>query len=132
MEWEFTPQQVVKAEVDYGFDDFRRDLRLEVQANLPDTDAEQAQATYDLLFDLCYWLATGRQLDAFVAEHAHSPPTCDFLREVTPAMAPNGEMLGAILQRMLMDEVERGVAWEEGLGNVHRAVQQMTAAGMPH
>ncbi|MBI4986180.1 MAG: hypothetical protein HZC24_12795 [Rhodocyclales bacterium] len=126
MEWEFTPQQVVKAEVDYGFEDFRRDLRQEVEMNAGG-DAAQIQATNDLLFDLCYWLATNRELDAFVAQHAAAPPTCEFLREVAPAMAANADMLGAILQRMIMAEVERGAKLEEGVANVHRLVVQTTA-----
>src|SRR5512133_3605175 len=120
MEWEFTPQQVVKAEVDYGFDDFRRDLHEEVRMNADAVDAIQLKATYDLLFDLCYWLATGRKFEDFVAQHASVPPTCEFLREVGPAMAPNAEMLGAILQRMIMAEVEQGRPWEEGVANVHQ------------
>lgn len=126
MEWEFTPQQVVKAEVEYGLGDFRRDLLLEVRSNVGGDDAD-TQATCELLFDLCYWLATEKDFDAFVAGHAHSPPTCEFLRSVGEAMTPNAEMLGAILQRMIMSEVERGAVLEEGLGNVHRTVQQVTS-----
>jgi hypothetical protein len=129
MEWEFTPQQVVKAEVDYGFEDFRRDLFEEVRMNAGG-DPVQLKATYELLFDLCYWLATERPLDAFLAEHAAAPPTCEFLREVAPAMAANAEMLGAVLQRMIMAEVEQGGSLEDGVSNVHRAVTQMSA-GLP-
>lgn len=132
MEWEFTPQQVVKAEVDYDFADFRRDLQLEVQSNVGATAPRQAKDTYDLLFDLCYWLATDRKFEDFTASHAHSPPTCEFLATVRPAMQPNAEMLGAILQRMIMAEMERGLSREEGLGNVHEAVQRMTSSGLPH
>lgn len=128
MEWEFTPQQVVKAEVGYGFDDFRHDLYQEVQMNAGTDDPSQLKDTYDLLFDLCYWLATGRQLDAFIAQHAHNPPTCEFIRTVHEAMLPNAEMLGAILQRMIMAEIEEGRSWEEGVANVYRAVEQTTAA----
>lgn len=127
MEWEFTPQQVVKAEVDYGFEDFRRDLFFEVQQNAGANEPADLRATYDLLFDLCYWLATGRTFDAFVADHAHSPPIHQFLCAAGPAMAANGEMLGAILQRMIMAEVEGGVPWEDGLSHVHKAVERMTA-----
>ena len=38
------------------------------------------------------------------------PPACEFLQDIGPAMAPNVDMLGAILQRMIMDEVESGLA----------------------
>jgi hypothetical protein len=40
-------------------------------------------------------------------------------------------MLGAILQRMIMVEVEQGRPLEEGVSSVHRAVTEMTA-GRPH
>lgn len=128
MEWEFTPQQVVKAEADYGIDNFRLDLYREVQQNASTTDPAGLKTTFDLLFDLCYWLATDRGFDAFLAEHHHSPPVCEFLLSVRDAMTPNGEMLGAILQRMIMDHVEQGLTWEEGVSEAYRVVQQASLA----
>ena len=127
MEWEFTPEQVVKAEVDYGFEDFRQDLLQETRINLGSSDPDAIESAYNLLFDLCYWQATGRPLDAFVAQHHHSPPVCEFLRGVAPAMESNVAMLGAILQRMIMAEVESGVEWELGVGRVDAEVRRMTA-----
>lgn len=124
MEWEFTPEQVVKAEADYGFDDFRRDLYREVQMNSGDLDPREIKATFDLLYDLCYWLATGRMCDDFIAQYRHSPSICEFLESVAPAMAANAEMLGAILQRMIMVEVEAGLPLKEGVLRVHGAVVQ--------
>jgi hypothetical protein len=127
MEWEFTPQQVVRAEVEYGFEDFRRDLYQEVQMNAGG-DPVQVRASFELLFDLCYWLATERPLDAFLAQHAAVPPTCEFVQAVAPAMATNAEMLGAILQRMIMAEVERGLPLEASVANVHSAVERLSGA----
>ena len=59
MEWEFTPEQVVKGEIGYGLAEFRRDLFEEVRANLGADDPVSLQKSYDLIYDLCYWLATG-------------------------------------------------------------------------
>ncbi len=128
MDWEFTPEQVVKAEADYGFEDFRRDLYREVQMNSGESDPRETKATFDLLYDLCYWLATGRKLDDFVAQHRHSPPICEFLQAVAPAMAANAEMLGAILQRMIMVEVDGGLPLEDCVMRVHEAVAQKALA----
>lgn len=128
MEWDFSPEQVVKAEADYGFEDFRRDLFFEVQMNAGTTDLAELKASFDLLFDLCYWLATGRPLADFLRSYAYSPPAADFLSQVGPAMVANGEMLGAILQRMIMAEVAAGVPWQEGVLKVHGAVERMSAA----
>lgn len=131
MEWEFTPEQVVKAEVDYSLEDFREGLYREVRINLGEPDPARVETAFTLLFDLCYWQATGRPLDEFVARHHHSPPVVEFLRGVGPAMEPNVAMLGAILQRMIMSQVERGAQLDDGLVQVDAAVRRTTAA-MPN
>ncbi len=127
MEWEFSPEQVVKAEVDYGFDDFRADLLQETRINTGMSDPEQIKSTFDLLFDLCYWLATGRPFEAFLAEFRHTPRAVEFLQGVAEAMRPNADMLGAILQRMIMDRVEHGMALESALAAVHEQVSGLCA-----
>src|SRR5574338_1555934 len=116
MEWEFTAEEVVKAEVGYGLADFRRDLGEEVRMNLGGADEVPEQQTFDLVYDLCYALATNRRLDDFLAAYAFDPPTCEFLREIRTMMDTNAEMLGAILQRMIMDGVEKDVPLEQALG----------------
>ncbi len=115
MEWEFTAEEVVKAQADYGLEAFRRDLAEEVRMNLGAADPWRQAQTFNLIYDLCYALATGRELQAFLAAHAFDPPSCEFLREIAPAMAGNVEMLGAILQRMIMDGVEAGLPFEQAV-----------------
>lgn len=115
MEWEFTAEQVVKAEVDYRLEDFRTGLAEEVRINLPGVDEVRQVQSFNLIYDLCYALATNLTVDEFLTAYAYDPPTCDFLRDVEPAMAPNVEMLGAILQRMIMDGVERGMALDQAV-----------------
>lgn len=115
MEWEFSAEQVVKGEVGYGLQDFRLDLAREVQLNLPAAGRRERAATYDLLYDLCHWLATGREFEPFLAERAFDPPTCEFLRDVQPMLDANAEMLGAILQRMIMDGVDAGLPLDAAL-----------------
>lgn len=115
MDWEFTPEQVVKAQVGYGLEDFRRDLAAEVRGNLGPASPEQVAQTTDLLYDLCYAMATQGDMDAMLATLTYDPPTCEFLREMVEPMRPNGEMLGAILQRLIMDRVEAGMPLEQAL-----------------
>jgi hypothetical protein len=125
MEWEFTPEQVVKAEVGYGLEDFRRDLAAEVRGNFGPASPEQVEQTTGLLYDLCHTLATNRTVESMLETLAYDPPTCEFLREMVEPMRPNGEMLGAILQRMIMDRVEAGMPLEQALESVaehHRRV----------
>lgn len=129
MEWEFTAEEVVEARVAYLLEDFRRDLAEEVRMNLGDGDSLQIRRTFDLLYDTCYALATGRTLDEFLTPYAYDPPTCEFLRALQPAMAANVEMLGAILQRMIMDGVETGMPLEQAVAEAASHHRQVVATG---
>lgn len=115
MQWDFSPEDVVKARADYGLADFRRDLAEEVRMNLPPSDALQEQRSFNLIYELCYALATSKDLDSHLGAYAYDPPTVQFLREVEPMMATNVEMLGAILQRLIMDRIESGMVLEQAI-----------------
>lgn len=129
MEWEFTPEQVVKGEVGYALEDFRRDLAAEVRGNLGPASPEQVAQTTDLLYDLCHVLATNRTVESMLAALVYDPPTCEFLREMVEPMQPNGEMLGAILQRLIMDRVEVGMPLEQALDSVAEHHRQTLSNG---
>jgi hypothetical protein len=118
MEWEFTPEDVVKARAGYSLADFRHGLAEEVRINLGVDDDAQQLRTFNLIYDMCYALATNKDLDAFLAAYAYDPPTVQFLRELQPLMVDNVVMLGAILQRLIMDRVEAGVPLEQAVQNV--------------
>lgn len=49
--------------------------------------------------------------------YAYDPPTVQFLREIEPLMADNVAMLGAILQRAIMNGVENGMSLETAVAN---------------
>lgn len=118
MEWEFNPEDVVKARVGYGLADFRHGLAEEVRINLGVGDDAQQLRAFNLIYDMCYALATNKDLEAFLSAYAYDPPTVQFLRELQPMMADNVVMLGAILQRLIMDRVESGVPLEQAVQNV--------------
>ena len=131
MEWEFSPEQVVKGEVGYALVNFRSDLAEEVRMNTPASDDEARAATYNLVYDLCHWLATGKEFDAFLAPCAYDPPTVDFLRDVRPMLEPNVAMLGAILQRMIMDGVDAGLSLEDALAQAAAEHARIVDGAMP-
>jgi len=106
MQWEFSPEDVVKAQADYGLMDFRRDLAEELRSNLGQAEEAQQTRSFNLVYDMCYALATDKKFDDFLAAYAYDPPTCEFLVELKPLMTENVAMLGAILQRLIMDRVE--------------------------
>ncbi|MBI4755506.1 MAG: hypothetical protein HY778_08845 [Betaproteobacteria bacterium] len=131
MEWEFSPQQVVRGEVGYDIAEFRRDLAQEVRTNLQASDPQQLTRSFNLLYDLCYAEATNKDFESYLAAYAFDPPTCEFLREMRPMMADNAAMLGAILQRHLMDRVESGMPLEDALDDVAREHGARVDGSMP-
>jgi hypothetical protein len=132
MEWQFTSAQVVKGEVGYGLEAFRRDLMREIRMNGGDDDSALLD-TRDLVYDLCYWRATGKSFEEFLAGFRHDPPTSEFLHSVNEHMDANVEMLGAILQRLIMDRVEAGMPLEHAIQDValHHSQIVRTAAPAP-
>ncbi|MDO9144375.1 hypothetical protein [Rhodoferax sp.] len=118
MQWEFTPEDVVKARSAYGLQDFRRDLGEELRANLGPMDEAQQTRSFNLVYDMCYALATDKKFDDFVSAYAFDPPTCEFLTELKSHMADNVVMLGAILQRLIMDRVEANMPLAQAIEDV--------------
>jgi hypothetical protein len=115
MQWEFTVEDVVKAQADYGLQDFRHDLAQELRSNLGPIDEAQLTRSFNLVYDMCYALATEKNFDAFLEGYAYDPPTCQFLTELKPYMRDNAAMLGAILQRLIVDRVEAHMPLEQAV-----------------
>jgi len=100
MQWEFTPEDIVKAHSEYSLQDFRRDLGEELRSNLGPMDEAQQTRSFNMVYDMCYALATDKKFEDFLSAYAFDPPTCQFLTELKP------HMVGAILQRLIMDRIE--------------------------
>jgi hypothetical protein len=131
MQWEFTLEDVVKASADYGLTDFRRDLAEEVRANVPAADEAQQTRSFNLIYDMCYALATDKRFDDFRAAYAYDPPTCQFLSELRPHMADNVAMLGAILQRLIMDRVEADMPLDHAVQDAAQWHASVVAGRVP-
>lgn len=129
MEWEFTPEDVVKGRSGYGLAEFRHDLAEEVRQNIGG-DADRFARAYHLLYDLCYALATSKDFEAHLSAYAYDPPTVQFLRELQPLMENNVAMLGAILQRQIMDRVEAGMPLENAVADVAEWHRECTATDL--
>lgn len=115
MKWEFSLEDVVKARAEYGLMDFRRDLAEEVRSNVGSADEAQQTRSFNLIYDMCYALATDKSFDDFLSAYAYDPPSCQFLTELKPHMTDNVAMLGAILQRLIMDRVEGNMPLEHAV-----------------
>jgi hypothetical protein len=128
MEWEFTPEQVVKAEVDYGLEQFRGDMLEEVRLNMSQMDDVQQQKIFSVMYDLYYWVATGGAYEDFLANLDQDSFFPEFLASIKDMLMPNIEMLGAILQRLIMERVDgQGIPLEEALKQVDEFHRQIVA-----
>lgn len=127
MEWAFTQEDVVKGKVAYGMADFRADLFKEVRLNMPDMDGAGQQRLFDLIYDMHYWLATGRNFDAFIDGLNLPAHVQVFLGSIEAQCAANVSMLGAILQRAIMDGVESGLPLEQSLAHAANLHAQVVA-----
>lgn len=133
MEWEFTPEDVFQGKADYGLAEFRHDLAQEVRLNLPPAaDQAEGERLFALVYDLCYWLATGRELEGFEREVGADPYLIAFVRMVHRYSEPNVAMLGAILQRTIMDGVEAGMPLEAALEAAAARHAQVAAVSLWH
>lgn len=130
MQWEFTPEQVVTGERAYGLEQFRQDLAREICINLEGASADEMRRSFALLYDMCHWLATGRSFELLMAELASDPPAAAFLRAVHPYSEPNVLMLGAILQRLIMERIEAGMPLESAVQDA-AAYHRIAARGVP-
>ncbi|MGE5096906.1 MAG: hypothetical protein ACM3SO_17350 [Betaproteobacteria bacterium] len=130
MHWEFTPQDVVTGKVGYSLESFRSDLLEEIRLNLPGLDSEMHKRIHALVYDLLYWLATGKDFDEFLAQFESSGFTQLFLGNIREHSEGNAEMLGAILQRLIMDRVEHGMPLERSLAEVGRLHAAVASAGI--
>lgn len=131
MEWEFSPEDVVKGRIEYGLTEFRRDLAQEVRSNLLFSDEAQHTRSFNLIYDMCYALATNKSVEEFLDAYAYDPPTCEFLNGLKPYMSDNVSMLGAILQRLIMDRVEANMPLEYAVSDVAQWHANIVAAGIP-
>ena len=131
MQWEFSLEDVVKARAAYGLPEFRRDLAAEVRSNVGATDAAQQTRSFNLLYDMCYALATDKMFDDFLSAYAYDPPTCQFLTELKPLMADNVAMLGAILQRLIMDRVEANMPLADAVEDAAQWHASVVAGKLP-
>lgn len=130
MEWEFSPADVLRGHTHYGLADFRRDLAQELRMNLPGADEPELERLFRIAYDLHYWLATGNAYAEFEADFSQQPEELPLLRALHRHGAGNVEMLGAILQRLIMDGVSAGLPLPQALEQAAQA-HHLSAATSP-
>ena len=117
MQWEFTGEQVVKGEVGYTLEEFRKDYYEEIKANFPEFDDQEADRMFRIAYDVCYCVATNRQLSELV-EHLRTKEISSdekYLELIRDSNAENIAMLRAIFAAIVSGHLKKGLSSREAM-----------------
>ena len=120
MKWEFTGEQVVKAEVDYSLEEFRGDFYLEVKDNFPEYDKKALDSLYRLAYDVCYCVATQRGLGELLKHCKQKGIKADikYLELIRDSNLENIDMLKAIFARKVSEFMDAGLNSKDALNRL--------------
>ncbi len=117
MKWNFTGEQVVKGEVDYSLEEFRKDFYEEVKDNFPEYGTEKLDSIYRLAYDICYCTAAQRDLGELL-EHCRKKglkADMKYLELIRDSNLANIDMLKAIFARKVSEFMDEGLSSEDAL-----------------
>ena len=117
MKWNFTGEQVVKGEVDYSLEEFRKDFFEEVKDNFPEYGTEELDSIYRLAYDVCYCTATQRDLGELLEHCREKGLKADmkYLELIRDSNLANIDMLKAIFARKVSEFMDEGLSSEDAL-----------------
>ena len=130
MKWDFTGTQVVKGEVAYSLEEFRKDLYAEVKDNFSDYDKKELDGIYQLAYDVCYCTASQRKLGELLAHCKQMGVKADlkYLMLIRDSNLNNIDMLKAIFARKVSEFIEAGASGDEALKKLDEYHRQVLAA----
>ena len=117
MKWNFTGEQVVKGEVDYSLEEFRKDFYGEVKDNFPEYGTEKLDSIYRLAYDVCYCTAAQRDLGELLEHCREKGLKADmkYLELIRDSNLANIDMLKAIFARKVSEFMDEGLSSEDAL-----------------
>ena len=117
MEWTFTAEEVVKGEVDYTIEEFRRDLYEEVKINFPEYSSKEMETIFSIAYDVCFCTATSKELDDLLKHLQDKGIKADknYLQLIRDSNLANIDMLKALFARKVADFMDEGCSSEEAL-----------------
>ena len=128
MTWDFTPTQVMKGEIDYGFDDFRRDFFNQVKFNFGDrVSPEKLEGGFNLFWLVCHLSALMKSPDEIERQLSdfELPPPRELLEDIKNVYKDDIEMLIAIYQNLFLKYY--GPALQDSWGDDKKAIDQALA-----
>lgn len=117
MQWEFTGEQVVAGEIGYTLEDFRKDYFEEIKANFPEFDEQETDRMFRIAYDVCYCVATKRQLSELVAHLRKKGISSDvqYLELIRDSNSENIDMLRAIFAAIVSGYIKQGLSNREAM-----------------
>jgi hypothetical protein len=117
MQWEFTGEQVVRGEVDYSLEEFRKDFYAEVKDNFPEYDKQALDSMYRLAYDVCYCMASQRDLGELLAHCKQKGIKADlkYLELIRNSNLANIDMLKAIFAHKVSEFMDEGLSSSDAL-----------------
>src|SRR5512137_3206426 len=112
MQWDFTGDQVVTGEVDYSLEEFRKDFYAEVKDNFPEYDKQALDSMYRLAYDVCYCIASQRDLGELLEQCKQKGIKADmkYLELIRNSNLANIDMLKAIFARKVSEFMDEGLS----------------------
>lgn len=129
MKWIFTPEQLMKGEVEYGLEEFRSDLYREVKENFSDYSTDKLDGMFRLAFDVCYGEATRGNLSGMISHYQEKglPVDSKYLELIRDSNRDNIAMLKALLTRELAKKMQSGLSREEALKKFDEQSKKVTS-----
>jgi hypothetical protein len=117
MKWNFTGEQVVKGEVDYSLEEFRKDFYEEVKDNFPEYGTAELDSLYRLAYDVCYCTAAQRDLGELLEHCREKGLKADmrYLELIRDSNLENIIMLKALFARKVSEFMDEGLSSEDAL-----------------
>jgi hypothetical protein len=117
MQWDFTGEQVVKGEVDYSLEEFRKDFYAEVKENFPEYSKEALDSMYRLAYDVCYCIAAQHDLGELLKHCREKGIKTDmkYLELIRNSNLANIDMLKAIFARKVSEFLDEGLSSSDAL-----------------
>ena len=128
MDWDFTPTQVMKGEIEYSLSDFYRDLEKQVKHNFGDTfSPEKFKECCNLFWLICHYQAIMLSDEEIIQKlgSIEPPMNKELISMMCGVCKEDGKMLAAIYQNLFLKYFE--LALKESWGDEEKATSRALA-----
>ncbi|NQT80698.1 MAG: hypothetical protein HQ555_09970 [Candidatus Aminicenantes bacterium] len=131
MKWNFTPNEVMKEEVDYGLEEFLRDLLEETKSKISKKDFSDLpegkkknrkfnkaiRDVFNFLYEVYYLAAIKKQRLRDILKHSNEEDR-KIIKKILEENKDNSDMLHSILMKRIERELNKGLTKKQALKSV--------------